>query len=113
VPRDGTLLGALFESLVVMSVRVFAEPLGASVFHLRTRGGEHEVDIIVERDDHRVLAIEVKLSGGISRTDTNHLDWLERQLGDRLIDRIVVNTGPFAHRLPDGTALIPLALLGA
>jgi hypothetical protein len=27
----------------------------------RTRGGRHEVDLIVERDDGRVIAIEVKL----------------------------------------------------
>lgn len=45
VPRDGTLLGALFESLVVMSVRVYAQAAEASrVSHLRTRAGEREVD---------------------------------------------------------------------
>jgi hypothetical protein len=30
-----------------------------------------------------------------------------------LIDKVVVITsGEFAHRLPDGTAVVPLALLG-
>jgi predicted AAA+ superfamily ATPase len=112
MPREGTLLGVLFESLVVLTVRVFAECLGARVSHLRTRNGDHEIDIIVERDDHRVLAIEVKLSAVVNGHDTRHLAWLETLIGDQLVDKVVVNTGPFAHRLPDGTAVVPLGLLG-
>ncbi|MDR1187236.1 MAG: DUF4143 domain-containing protein [Bifidobacteriaceae bacterium] len=112
MPRDGTLLGALFESLVALSVRVFAEPLGATVSHLRIRGGDHEVDLIVERDDHRVLAIEVKLGASPSASQTRHLAWLGGEIGDRLIGRVVVTTGPFAHRTADGTIAVPLALLG-
>jgi hypothetical protein len=41
-----------------------------------------------------------------------HLDWLRDQLGDRVVERVVVNTGPYAYRRPDGVAVIPLALLG-
>ena len=39
MPREGTLLGALFESLVTLSVRVYAQAAEARVGHLRTRGG--------------------------------------------------------------------------
>lgn len=46
IPRDGTLLGALYESLVTLSVRVYAQHSEASVAHLRTGGGEHEVDLV-------------------------------------------------------------------
>ncbi len=113
IPREGTLLGALFESLVTLTVRVYAEPSGAQVSHLRTRNGDHEIDLIVERDDHKVLAVEVKLAGSAGADDTKHLRWLEGEIGDRLIDKVLVNTGPFAHRAPDGTAVVPLALLGA
>ena len=111
--RESTLLGALFESLAALSVRVFAEPIGALVSHCRTRGGEHEIDLIVERADHKVLAIEVKLAGAVSQRDVRHLTWLESEIGDQLIDKVLITTGPLAHRLPDGTAVIPLALLGA
>jgi uncharacterized protein len=38
VVRDGTLLGALFESLVTQSVRVYAQSSEARVHHLRTQG---------------------------------------------------------------------------
>ncbi len=61
--RDGPLLGALFESLVTLSVRVYAQATRARVSHLRTRNGDHEVDLIVERRDGRILAIEAKLLG--------------------------------------------------
>lgn len=49
--RDGQLLGRLFESLVVQSVRVYAQVSEAQVRYLRTRNGDREVDIIVERHD--------------------------------------------------------------
>ncbi len=51
VPCDGTLLGGLFESLVTLDVRVYAQAAEARVGHLRTAAGEHEIDLIVERGD--------------------------------------------------------------
>jgi uncharacterized protein len=113
VPRDGTLLGHLFESLVTLDVRVYAQAARASVRHLRTRRGEHEIDLIVERDDHRILAIEVKLSRTIDDRDVRQLHWLADTIGDDLIDAVVVTTGSAAYRRDDGIAVVPLALLGA
>lgn len=112
VPRDGTLLGALFESLVTMSLRVYAQSCEARVGHLRTAGGEHEVDLIVERDDHRVVAIEVKLTGAPDAHDVRHLLWLREKMGDELLDCAVITSGKEAYRRQDGIAVIPLALLG-
>ena len=111
-PRDGTLLGQLFESLVSLDVRVYAQTAEARVGHLRTHGGEHEVDLIVERGDHRVLAIEVKLAHTVRDDDLRHLRWLQDQLGDRVLDAIVVTTGSDAYRRPDGIGILPAALLG-
>lgn len=108
----GTWLGALFESLVAQSVRTYAWAAQARVGHLRTKNTEHEIDLIVEGADRSTVAIEVKLSDTISTADVRHLNWLHRQLGERLVDRVVVNTGLFAYRRPDGVAAIPLALLG-
>lgn len=110
--RDGTLLGALFESLVTLSVRVFAQLARARVRHMRTKNGDHEVDLIVERRDGRVLAIEVKLVAVPDDHDVNHLHWLSDQIGDDLVDSIVVTAGAFAYRRPDGIGVVPLAMLG-
>jgi predicted AAA+ superfamily ATPase len=112
LPRDGTLLGHLFESLVTLSVRVYSQAAEARVKHLRVHGGRHEVDLIVERADQRVLAIEVKLGGAVDQADVRHLLWLREQIGDNLIDAVVVHTGPQAYRRPDGIAVVPAVLLG-
>jgi uncharacterized protein len=112
VPRDGTFLGALFESLTTLSVRVFAQAAEARVSHFRTKGGEREVDLVIERDDRRILAIEVKLAGTVEDADVKHLTWLQERLGDQLLDAAVVTTGQHAYRRPDGIAVVPLALLG-
>ncbi len=112
VPRDGTLLGALFESLVTIDVRVYGQAAEARVGHLRTAGGEHEVDLIVERDDGRIVAIEVKLSATVTDHDVRHLRWLSRTLGGDVLDSIVITTGPYAYRRPDGIGVVPAALLG-
>jgi uncharacterized protein len=112
IPRDGTLLGALFESLVTIDVRVYGQAAEARVGHLRTAGGEHEVDLIVERDDGRIVAIEVKLSATVTDHDVRHLRWLSRTLGGDVLDSIVITTGPYAYRRPDGIGVVPAALLG-
>lgn len=110
--RDGPLLGALFESLVTLSVRVYAQATRARVSHLRTRNGDHEVDLIVERRDGRVLAIEARLAAVPSDHDVRHLRWLAKQIGSDLLDAVVVTSGPYAYRRPDGIAVVPAALLG-
>ncbi len=112
VPRHGPLLGALFESLVTLSVRVYAQAAEATVHHVRTRDGDHEVDLIVQRADHRVVALEVTLSPTVDDRDTAHLRWLRDRLGDDLLDAVVITTGPHAYRRQDGIAVIPAALLG-
>lgn len=111
-PRDGTLLGALFESLVTLSVRVYADAARAKVSHLRTLRGDHEVDLIVTGDDGAVVALEVKLGAAPDDHDVKHLAWLRDRLGDDLADAAVVTTGGAAYRRPDGIAVIPAALLG-
>ena len=111
VPRDGSLLGDLFESLCALSVRTYAQAIGAAVYHLRTEKARHEIDFIVEHDGG-VLAIEAKLTAAVDDADVKHLRWLRDQLGDDFIDAVVLTTGPTAYRRADGIAVIPLGLLG-
>lgn len=110
-PQAGTMLGHLFESLVTLCVRVPSQAAEAQVAHLRTRNGDHEIDLVLVRDDGRVLAIEVKLATTITDQDTKHLHWLADRLGGRLLDAIIINTGPHAYRRRDGIGVIPLGLL--
>ena len=112
IPRDGTLLGHLFESLVTLCVRVYAQVAEAEVMHFRIRGGRREVDLILKRGDNRLVALEIKLSGTVEESDVEHLLWLEDRVGDNLLDAVIVTTGPQAYRRPDGIAVVPAALLG-
>lgn len=108
----GTWVGALFESLTAQSVRVYAAASDATVGHLRTKNTDHEIDLIVEDSQRRVVAIEVKLAATVNDRDVRHLNWLRDQIGSRLSERVIVTTGEFAYRRPDGVAVVPLALLG-
>jgi uncharacterized protein len=112
MPSDGLLLGQLFESLVVMCVRVYAQRSQAQCHHLRTQDGTHEVDIIVEGPDRRCVAIEVKLSADVDDSDVAHIKWLAARIGSQLADAVVITTGTDAYRRSDGIAVIPAALLG-
>jgi predicted AAA+ superfamily ATPase len=111
ITREGTLLGALFESLVTLNVRVYAQAAEARTAHLRTWSGDREIDLIVERGQ-QLLAIEVKLCQTPGERDVRHLLWLRNELGDELADAIIITTGQAAYRRPDGIAVIPAALLG-
>ena len=86
IPRHGTLLGALFESLVTQSVRVYAQANEARVAHMHTLGGRQEIDLIVQRSDGSVVALEVKLSATIGAHDVRHLHWLAEKIGTDLLD---------------------------
>jgi predicted AAA+ superfamily ATPase len=115
VAREGTQLGSLFESLVAQSVKVYAAAADAAeddVRHLRTHRGEHEIDLLVEREDGAVLALEVKLTATPDDADVRHLRWLAARLGDEVIDTAIITTGRHAYRRPDGVAVVPAALLG-
>ncbi|MGQ0744657.1 MAG: ATP-binding protein [Acidimicrobiales bacterium] len=110
--RDGPFLGALFESLVALCVRVYAQHSDANVCHFRMHRGDHEVDLMVRRRDGRCVALEVKLSPLVGAADVRHLIWLQQRLGPDLLDAAIITTGPNAYRRPDGVAVIPAALLG-
>lgn len=112
IQRSGVFLGALFESLLALNLRVYAQAAEAQVRHLRTQRGEHEVDFIVIGPDDGIVAIEAKLSATVVDSDVKHLRWLRDRIGDRLLDAVVVTTGTQAYRRADGIAVVPAALLG-
>jgi hypothetical protein len=105
------LIGRMFEALAVLSVRTYAEACFATPLHFRDAYGRREIDMIVERHDGKVLAIEVKLGNTVDDSDVKHLRWLRSELGENLIDCVVLHTGTFAYK-KDGITVIPLALLG-
>ena len=110
--RDGDLTGRLFESLITLSVRTYAQAAEARVHHLRTRNGDRAIDLIVQRDDGRIVAIEVQIAPTVSDDDVRHLRWLKENLKEDLLDALVITAGRHAYRRRDGIAVVPAALLG-
>ena len=87
---DLEFLGLLFESLVVRDLRIYSQVIEAEVFHYREKGGL-EVDAIVETDDGRWAAFEVKL-------------------GENRVDQGIETLRKFAARMKDGGRGEPAAL---
>ncbi|MCY4036160.1 MAG: DUF4143 domain-containing protein, partial [bacterium] len=96
--REGTLLGALFESLAALSLRVYAQHAEAAVGHLRTWGGKREIDLIVSGRGGKAVAVEVKLAQAIADVDVRHLRWLRGEIGAELADAAILTTGREADR---------------
>lgn len=113
---DASTLGLLFESLVVRDLRIFAQPLGGRVFHLRDAAGL-EADAIVEFPDGRWLAAEAKLgSSDAIEAGAQSLLRLSRTVSpersDDLAALVVVTAVGYGYTRPDGVHVAPLAALG-
>jgi len=109
-------MGFLFESLCVRDLRVYSSALDGSVFHFRDQRGL-EVDAIVQLNDGRWGAIEVKL-GGQSRIEEacNKLEYFIKRLDTEVVQepvfKLVLTAGEYAYQRKDGTKVVPLACLG-
>ena len=111
-PLRRAMTGPLFESLVALSLRVYAQAAEARVHHLRTRNGDHEIDFVVVGPDGRIVALETKVARTVDDRDVVHLNWLRAALGPIVADTVVVTAGGHAYRRPDGVAVVPAVLLG-
>jgi len=115
VLADGDLLGRILETFVISELRAeLAVAQGSPrLFHLRDDGGRHEVDVIVEFDDGRVAALEIKATSAPTRADAKHLLWLKTKLGDRLVAAAVLHTGPRRFALDETEDAIPISEIWA
>ena len=111
---DLNFLGFLFESLVVRDVRVYLQHLGGRVLHFRD-SNDLEIDLILETDDGRWGAIEVKLgSAQVDNGAANLLRFAEQvdtsRCGDPVFLAVVTATG-YGYARPDGVSVLPIATL--
>jgi uncharacterized protein len=115
VMRDGDLLGRILDSFVMAQIRGEI-PIGASrlrAYHLRQQQGRHEVDIVLEAANGRVIGVEVKAEAAPNVHSARHLAWLRDELGDRFIAGVVLHTGPRPYALGDRLAALPICALWA
>lgn len=105
-----TLAGRYLESFVAAQLRPEADAVDGHLSHLRTRGGEHEVDIVIDIGG-RLIAIDVKAGVNPTPRDARHLAWLRDRFGDRLDASLVMHRGEATFQLVDGVWAVPISSL--
>jgi predicted AAA+ superfamily ATPase len=101
--------GHLLETFVVGELRKQVSWLDerVSTGHWRTHDGD-EVDYVVEFDDGRVLAFEVKANERIAGADLKGLRTLRNVLGDRFIAGVALSTGLRSFTYEDRIHVMPV-----
>ena len=113
-PATLTEYGHLLETFAVGEILKQASWSDAPVTagHFRTEAGD-EVDLVLERDDGQVIAIEIKAGSRISGEDFRGLRHLKERLGPRLEESIILHTGEHAYMHDDWIRILPLDRLWA
>jgi uncharacterized protein len=113
-PVGAAKFGPLLETFVITEVikQLGWSSVSARPYHFRTAQGV-EVDLVLEADDGRVVAIEVKAGSALTAASSRSLQHLRDQLGARFVAGWVLNTGPQAQRIGDRLAVAPVDELWA
>ncbi len=110
--RDPTAtqeFGHLLETFVVAEVMKQLSWMDdiTGLGHWRTHDGA-EVDLIIERRDGAIVAIEVKAATRVTTRDLTGLRAIRDALGDAFVAGVVLNTGPQAYRADDRIQVLPI-----
>lgn len=114
---DLNTLGLLFESMCIRDLRVYAQQLAGSVYHYRDEVGL-EVDAIVELNNGRWAAFEVKM-GGTKNIElaAHNLASLAAKVSEKRSGQLaslnVLTAGTTSYTRPDGINVVALGHLGA
>jgi uncharacterized protein len=110
IQRRGEQSGNEFESAVFAEIYKQTRNINYPVFyyHLRTVDGR-EVDLLLETEKG-YIAIEIKLSGRINKTDARHLINLETLLDKPVIHSFILSNDTNVKMFPDKILAIPAAM---
>lgn len=105
-------LGHLLETFVLGEISKQLAWLDTPVMrgHWRTHDGD-EVDIVLEREDGKIAAVEVKGSSRVREDDLRGLMRLRRLLKDQFIGGVVLYLGAQSYTHESGFHVVPIARL--
>lgn len=110
--NDDRIAGIAYETFAAMEVVKQASwserPL--RVFHYRDRD-QREVDLVIERRDGTIAAVEIKASATVGAREARGLRYLRDRIGARFVAGAVLYTGENTIPLGDRIAAVPLAAL--
>lgn len=104
--------GPLHESFVVNELRRQASALepGLRFYHYRDSRGR-EIDLLIERPDGRIIAVEVKAGSTVRPSDAKHLYWLRDSIGDRFEQGLILHTGEHSLNVSERVLALPQSRL--
>lgn len=115
--NDLNTLGLMLETLCVRDLRIYAEPIGGTVYHYRDKNGM-ECDAVVHLRNGRYGLIEIKLGG--EKLIDEGAETLKR-LADKIDTTkmsgpsflmVLTGVGKYAYRRPsDGVLVVPVGAL--
>lgn len=110
VYAENELRGRFIDTFVTTQLIVEAEASDSvRLFHLRTKRGEHEIDVVTEIG-RRLIGFEIKAGGAPTRRDARHLIWFRDKVAqDRFKAGVVFHTGPHRYELDDRIEAVPIS----
>ena len=108
-------LGPLTESFVVVEIARQASSSANRLSLWHYRDARHEVDLVLERPDGSIVAVEVKASGSPSPRAADHLRWLRDRLDDAapgtFAAGVLLHMGEHELSLGDRLSMRPISSL--
>ncbi len=114
--KDLHTFGFLFESLCERDLLIYADAMGATLYHYQDYKNR-EIDAVIELDDGDWCAFEIKLGANQIDAAAKNLLKIKRQLEEEgasstpRILGVICGLSPAAYRRPDGVYVLPLNAL--
>ena len=112
---DLETFGFMFESLVERDLKIYAESFGASVYHYQGYNNK-EIDAVVELDDGRWCAFEIKLGANQIDKAAANLISISRSIEaaggvSPSVLCVICGLSNAAYKRPDGVFVVPITAL--
>jgi predicted AAA+ superfamily ATPase len=111
---DFGTFGLLFEALCIRDLRIYADALGGNVYHYRDAKGV-EVDAVVQLQDGRWGAVEVKMGAGDIETAAKNLISFRANIDTARMQEpsflMVLTATTSAFQMENGVLVVPLGCL--
>lgn len=114
--NDLETLGFLFEALCERDLKIYAESFGAHIYHYQDYNGR-EIDTVIELEDGRWCAIEIKLGANQIEDAANNLKQIYKEMKKDpkailpSVMCIVCGLSNAAYQREDGIFVVPLTAL--
>jgi predicted AAA+ superfamily ATPase len=107
---SGSVAGMFFETFVAMELVRQSEWAGEEVqlYHFRDKA-QREADVLIERNNGEVIAVEVKAAASADERDFRGLRFLRDKLGSRFKGGAVLYAGDKTLPFGDRLAAVPIA----